>query len=176
MDVSPKVQFIELVKAVPGELVRFELRSASALAVVMRQTDRGTVCAFLETNDEARAPFYMLMTIEGIVCMSYGLDWALDLKFGVNVFPGNNTEVPGAILLADNVVAMHLNRPPDDIRATSGTFDLRTFKAVSPHRRVGAWGDFLADLALRSSKERTGRSTSFWFLGHIAAMMVSGAY
>jgi len=139
MDVHPRVQFKRLTEAVAGELVRFELRGASATAIVMRQIGQGTVCAFLETNDEARPPFYMLMTIEDLVCMSFGSDWVLDLRLDGGVFPGNNAEVPGAVLLASDVVAMHLSRPPDNIHGTAGTYDLKSFQSVSRHARVCTW-------------------------------------
>jgi hypothetical protein len=140
MIVQPDVQFKELRDATAGEPVRFDLRSASALAIVMRQTEHGTVCAFLETNDEARPPFFMSMSIEGLVCMSYGGEWLLDLVFDANTFPGNGlyAEKCGTIHVSETTVAINLNRPPDNIRMSAGSFDLKTFKTVDLHRRTCA--------------------------------------
>src|SRR5690348_10342908 len=126
MIVQPDVRVKELRETSAGELVKFGLRGASALAVVMRQTDNGTVCAFLETNDEARAPFFMSMTIEGLVCASFGDQWLLDLTLDADAFPGNGqySARHGVIHLGEGTVAINLNRPPDNIRLSAGAFDL----------------------------------------------------
>lgn len=140
MIVQPDVQFKELRDTTAGELVRFELRGASALAIVMRQTDQGAVCAFLETNDEARPPFFMSMSIEGLMCTSYGREWLLDLVFDANTFPGNGlyAEKYGIIHVGETTLAINLNRPPDNIRMSACSFDLKTFKTVDVHRRTCA--------------------------------------
>ncbi|WP_159011378.1 hypothetical protein [Bradyrhizobium sp. S69] len=140
MIVLPDVQLMELREATPGDLVRFDLRGASALAIIMRQTENGAVCAFLETNDEARPPFFMSMSIEGLMCMSFGGEWLLDLTFDANSFPGNSryAEKHGVIHVGETVVAINLNRPPDDIRLRAIAFDLKAFKPVDVHRRTHA--------------------------------------
>ena len=140
MIVQPDVHLKELSAATAGELVRFDLRGASALAIVLRQTGQSTVCAFLETNDEARPPFFMAMTIEGLVCVSYGTEWLLDLAFDTNTFPGNSeySDKHGVIHVGEATVAINLNRPPDNITLSAGAFDLKTFKTVDVHRRTCA--------------------------------------
>jgi hypothetical protein len=140
MIVQPDVHLKELRSASAGELVRFDLRGASALAIVMRQTERGTVCAFLETNDEARAPFFMAMTTEGLMCVSYGNEWLLDLVFDASTFPGNDRywDQHGVIHVGETAVAINLNRPPDNIRLSAGAFDLNTFDTADVHRRTHA--------------------------------------
>lgn len=123
--------------ATAGGLVRFNFQNAAALAIVMRQIENGTVCAFLETSDEARPPFFMAMTIEGLVCMSYGSGWLLDLVFDANTFPGNDqySDRHGVIHIGGNTVAINLNRPPDNIRISAGSFDLKTFKTADVRHR-----------------------------------------
>jgi hypothetical protein len=140
MIVQPSIHLKELREATAGELVRFDLRGASALAIVMRKTERGTVCAFLETNDEARAPFFMAMTTEGLMCVSYGNEWLLDLAFDADTFPGNGrySDQHGVIHVGETTVAINLDRPPDDIGLSAATFDLKTFKTAEVHRRTSA--------------------------------------
>jgi hypothetical protein len=141
MIVHPNVQLKELSAANPGELVRFDLRGAAALAVVMRHTDYGAVCAFLETKDEARPPFFMAMSTDyGLMCLSYGKEWLLDLNFDAKTFPGNGRyrEQHGVIHVAETTVAVNLNRPPDDIQLSAGAFDLVTFRKVDVHSRMYA--------------------------------------
>jgi hypothetical protein len=105
----------------------------------MRQTERSTICAFLETG-EARPPFFMSISIDGLVCMSYGGEWLLELIFDANTFPGNGSyaEKYGIIHVGDTTVAINLNRPPDNIRMSACSFDLKTFETVDVHRRTCA--------------------------------------
>jgi hypothetical protein len=136
--VQPDVQIKELSAATAGELINVDFGGASALAIVMRQIDRGTVCAFLETNNKAQAPFFLTVSMEGVMCMSYGTGWLLDLIFDANSYPGNGqySDKHGVIHLGETIVAINLNRPPDNIHLSAGAFDLKTFKTVDVHRRT----------------------------------------
>ncbi|WP_158670633.1 hypothetical protein [Bradyrhizobium guangdongense] len=140
MIVQPDVQLKKLSGASAGELVRLEFGRASALAIVMRQTDQSTVCAFLETEDKNREPFFLAVSMEDAMCMSYGKEWLLDLMFDASTYPGNSQflDKHGVIHLSETAVAINLDRPPEDIRLSAGAFDLRTFKTVDVHRRAYA--------------------------------------
>ncbi|WP_229188522.1 hypothetical protein, partial [Bradyrhizobium oropedii] len=138
--VQPDIQIKELNAAAAGELVRLDFGGASALAIVMRQTPQGVVCAFLETRDEARAPFFLAVSTEGAMCMSYGKDWSLDLTFDTETYPGNGDYVDkhGVIHVGETAVAINLNRPPGNIQLSAGAFDLKTFRTLDVHRRTYA--------------------------------------
>lgn len=137
MIVKPDVQFKELTAAAAGELVRFELGGASALAIVMRQTGHSTVCAFLRVKDESRSPFFWSISVENLVCLSYGNEWLLDLDHDASTFPGNGqySDKHGVIHIGEDTVAINLDRPPGEITLSAGTFDLKTFKTVELRRR-----------------------------------------
>lgn len=138
--VQPDVQIKDLRAAAAGELVNLEFGGASALAIVMRQTGQSTVCAFLETNDETRAPFFLSVSMEDVVCMSYGAEWLLDLAVDANMYPGNGqySDLHGVIHVGETAIALNLNRPPDNIQLSAGAFDLKTFKTVDLRRRTFA--------------------------------------
>ncbi|RXG87355.1 hypothetical protein EAS62_36050 [Bradyrhizobium zhanjiangense] len=106
----------------------------------MRQTGQSTVCAFLETKDKNREPFFLSVSMEDIVCMSYGTEWLLDLTFDANTYPGNNQyfDKHGVIHVGETAIAINLDRPPENIRLSAGAFDLKTFKTVDVHRRTYA--------------------------------------
>lgn len=140
MILQPDVQLKQLRAATAGELVKLDFGGASALAIIMRQTEQSTVCAFLETNDKTRAPFFLAVSLEEAACLSYGTEWLLDLTFDANTYPGNHqySDKHGVIHLGETAVAINLDRPPENIRLSAGAFDLKTFKTVDVHRRTYA--------------------------------------
>jgi hypothetical protein len=107
------------------------------LAIVMRQTGHSTVCAFLRVKDESRPPFFWSISVENLVCLSYGNGWLLDLTLDASTFPGNGqySDKHGVIHIGADTVAINLDRPPDDITLHAGTFDLKTFKTIELRRR-----------------------------------------
>jgi len=137
---QPDVNIKELSAATAGELVSLDFGGAPALAILMHQTGQSTTCAFLETNDTARAPFFLAVKLEGVVCISYGTEWLLDLDLDADTYPGNNrySDKHGVIHIGNTVVAMNLNHPPDNIRLSAAAFDLKTFQIVNVHHRTHA--------------------------------------
>jgi hypothetical protein len=124
--------FKALRSASAGELILLDLRNAPAFAIVMRQIESRTICAFLKTQDEERRPFHLTLNDGDEVCMSYGSDWFLDLQFGPETFPGNTAYVTthGAIHIRPKGPVINLDRSPENIRTTAACFDLTTFSTI----------------------------------------------
>ena len=147
MILDPEVTIKTMASVVPGELFAFNLKSHRAIGLAAAADPNGVVIIVLRT-DETGVPCPIAIDLSNRGhCISFGKDWVLQVRPGLESVPGNRSEwnAPGSIYVG--VGGARLYAPwQDGFHHSSGvTFDLATSTIIAeaddgiPHLSWAIW-------------------------------------
>jgi hypothetical protein len=144
----PEFQVKHLEKAEVGELVCFPFGGGEALGIVCKkpESDRMVFAILRAPADFEHVPFHLATDVEGY-CMSYGIDWELQLFPDARSFNGDGVDVdaPGTIFVTEKGASINLAGPASSKRDTlyfefkSGTFSGGPSRQAVPVLRWKIW-------------------------------------
>lgn len=113
MILEPDLQFITPIDADPGELLMFELRSHRAFGLVLAKEPSKSLVGLLRSDEalDPKPPFAFDLDLRyggRKECVTFGKDWVLELRPGVESVPGNRSEwmTPGVVYAASTGLTM----------------------------------------------------------------------
>jgi hypothetical protein len=129
MHIAADFVFKRLDEAQTGELVLMPFGGGDALAMVLPVLNNGKNQYGVVTAPKGfgERPFHSIFAAEGR-CLSFGLDWELQLVRTVEPFGNTNLAgVPGVVQVTDTATVMHFSKPPGVPGAGPLAFDLRAW-------------------------------------------------